>query len=257
MPPADIPVEASETLAFTPPSLEGLKNPPVFTLRAVTSRDKRHHRRMVREAGITRHSDEDLRALARSELRRLWGEENFSQFIVHIEEYWHAVDDWVLQVKDDPAITFSFDEEKMAAIDELTKRLYQNSPAYRSALADNADAGEQSPLLVMAVVIRGASGVEGLSSTGEMFHTLEDMDALRDRMREFDREAGSEEGTAFNELFVACARRMRLLPEEAKNSASPSPSDPDQQSSENGTEGKTSSGKSRASAKSPAKKSTR
>ena len=47
--PQEIPVEASETLVFTPPALENMDPQPTFVLRAMTGRDKRFHLRLYRE----------------------------------------------------------------------------------------------------------------------------------------------------------------------------------------------------------------
>ena len=64
--PQEIPLRSSETLDFTPQSLAGIADAPVFVLRAATRDDKRYQRRLSNRRGISQHSPADMRTLGTS-----------------------------------------------------------------------------------------------------------------------------------------------------------------------------------------------
>lgn len=226
MPPFETPVDASELLAFTPASLSDVENPPVFHLRAATARDQRQHRRMMREEGLTRHSDEEIRSQTRKDLKALWSPEIFNAEIARLDAYWEALDNWALQVKDDPELKFDWPQEELEAIDRLSERLLQASIDLRRMYARNADASEMQPVLVVATIVKSYEGLDAPLQREAGYLTVDCAYAMRDALAAIERKAKRDPGLAFVELMVACVQRMKLDGGEEKNSASPSPNEP-------------------------------
>jgi hypothetical protein len=235
MPPGDIPYEASDTLAFTPECLKDLPDAPVFTLRAITSREKRHQRRMALKHMVT-HSEPQVRQIIREELAAVWGAEHCAKFLPHLEEYWSALDEWRLQVADDPEIgDFTYDPQMRAAINKLLDEMRLNSDRYADALADNADAGEIAPLLMVAVTVESVTGLDTTAQPEKGYFTYAGIEAVQNALAKVAKAAGATESAAFMELLLACGQRWRLPEEELGNSASPLPSEPDPESSSDAT----------------------
>lgn len=222
--PQDIPLEASETLAFTPECLAGLESPPVFTLRTATTRDKRFQRRLLREEAVTRHSPAELRNEMLAGLKRLWGEEAYEQHVPVLEAYWQARDEFDLQRRDEADLEWGYDAEIEAAIEQLERDVAQAWRPFARMLADNANAGELATITLAAVMIRGWTGLDvdperergyvGVDSVDEMSKVLGDIEEANKLPR----------GLAWAQLLVACGKRMYLDEDQEKNSASPSPS---------------------------------
>lgn len=250
MPPVEIPVEASDTLAFTPESLKHLPEPPVFDLRAITSRDTRWQRRLVVRHCVS-HSEESLRQIMREELTATWGEETAARFLPHLEEYWSALDEWKLQVQADPEIgDFTYDPAMRAAVDKLYNEVRRNSERYADALADNADAADLGPLILIAVAVKSFAGLEATAKPSPEYLTLEGVEVILKALERLEKANGLTPGLARAELVIACAARSKLPEEEVGNFASPSPSEADPTSSSDSTDSGD-HGKSPASAKSP------
>lgn len=233
--PQDIPLEASETLAFTPPSLAEIDSPPTFTLRAITHREKRFHLRLMREEGLRTHNTEAIRNEVLRGLRRLWTPEDCEQHIPQITDYWRAVDEFNLQKKDEPDLEFGYDQELAQAIDDLIDKVEQEHRPLRVMLADNADWQDMMPLTIAAVAIANWSNLDVKRKVDRSFLTMDCIDAMRRELGRMARDNGVEDQeTPWAELAFACMKRMLLDGEEEKNSASPSPlQTPPESSSEN------------------------
>lgn len=230
MPPVEIPVEASDLLAFTPACLAEVPGAPTFTLRAITHRDQRYHRRLMREEGLVRHTDEAIRDKTRAELKRLWSPEIYETEMARIEAFWSASDEWGLQSKEDPDITFDYDPAEISAVDRLAERLLHSSPDIRRMYADNAEAAEMQPALIVAVVTEAFTNLDAPLQMQAGYLTTDCAFAIRDALAHAEKVAGKKEGTAWMELMIACVKRMRLDGGEEKNSESPSPTGRGQQS---------------------------
>ena len=217
--PQDIPVEASEDLAFTPKSLEDRDQKPVFILRAVTSRDKRYHTRLYRENGLRLHNAEALRREVLDGLKALWTDEQFEQHSPIIKAYWDAQDEFELQFKDDPSLVWAYDAQIEAAISELIGRIEESHAPLRKMIADNAEFGQMLIPVMAAIVIKNWRGISHKRVLDRGYLDLECAEELIDHIEE---KFGKE---AVTELFLACAGRMRLDEETAGNSASGSPSE--------------------------------
>ena len=224
--PQDIPLEASETLVFTPASLESLGDAaPTFRLRACTTRDKRYHRRLHTEEGVFVHSVDDIRREVDEGLKALWSDDVYAEHSQVLKEFWEAQDQFALQAKDDPDLTFEYDPEIRRACEELTRKVADAWRPLRRLLADNSEYGEMSMPLMVAVVVKGWSGLDVPLHRERGYITLDNAEAVRDALKAIEEANKLPKGTAWTELFIACTKGMYLDQDEAKNSASPSPSE--------------------------------
>lgn len=230
--PQDIPLEASETLVFTPASLESLGDAaPRFRLRAGTPRDKRYHRRLHAEEGVFVHPVEAIRREVDNGLKELWSPEVYAEHIQTLKEFWEAQDQFELQAKDNPELVLEYDPKIRRACEELARKVADVWRPLRRLLADNAEYGEMSMPLMVAVVVKGWTGLDVPLRRERGYITLDSAEALRDALEGFETEHKLPPGIAWTELFVACTKRMYLDEDEAKNSESPSPSETTQPAS--------------------------
>lgn len=222
--PQDIPLEASEVLAFTPASLEKFDGVPVFRLRASSTRDKRFHRRLLLEYGIRYHDRDTIRAEVLKGLEQLWDADAFAEHSPVIKALWEARDDYELQLKDDPSLVWSYDSQIEDAVDELVRKVSQEWRPLRTMIADNADYGAMSGALIVAVTVQTFSGLDVKALKDRGYTTVETAEAIETALSAVEKKHGVPEGTAWAELIVACSQRMYLTEEERGNSGSQSPS---------------------------------
>lgn len=227
--PQDIPLEASEVLAFTPASLAQIEDAPVFRLRASSSRDKRFHRRLLVENGIRFHDREAIRAEVLNGLKALWDTDAFEEHSPVIKALWEARDDFEQQSADaikngEPAIEWSYDVDLENAVDDLVRKVTQEWNPLLRMIADNADYGSLAAPLLVAVNVKGFSNLNVKASLDRGYLTLDVAEKIEEALSALERKHGLIEGTAWAELTVACSQRMYLTAEEAGNSASQSPS---------------------------------
>jgi hypothetical protein len=220
----DVPVEASETLAFTPESLTGLDTPPVFTLRAVTTREKRFRARLMRENGIVSHSDEAVREESLAGLRALWTAEQFEEHSARLTDYWKQRDDFDLASDEDETLVWDFDPAAEQAIDDLLARLERSWPPLARMAADLAEYRSIDPLAYIAVAAKDWTGLDVPRELDRGYLTLDCAEALAGALFEKEQDAGAEPGAAFRELYIAALGRFYLDEETRKNSPARSPS---------------------------------
>lgn len=234
--PQDIPLEASEELVFTPKSFSDLSDAPSFVLRAATTRDKRYHRRLHLEEGIIFHGSDRIREEILVGLKSLWSPETYEQSVETLKAYWAAQDDYQQQAslhakgqagKDNPEPfpPFEYDKEIGAACDELIRKVTEAWRPIRQMVADNADFGELTAPAMVAVVVKSWKNLSVRATRERGYLTLSGAQAIEEALADLEKKHGIEPGSAWTELFVACTKRMYLDEEEAKNSASPSPSE--------------------------------
>ena len=250
--PQDIPLEASETLSFTIKSLASLGDAaPRFTLRTPTPRDKRFHQRLNNEEGLRHHSPEAIRAEVLTGLKALWTPEQYAEHAPRIEAYWAELEDFQLQLRDDPELEWSYDADIERAINGLIQKVGQSWRPLRSMIADNAEFSDMSFVLMVALIVKDFAGLS-LKAPRELdrgYLTVDTAFAIRDALWALEDKHGLTKGSAWLELAAACTSRMYLDEDEEKNSESPSPSKtPPAPSSETSTLDK--DGKSPASASS-------
>lgn len=222
--PQDIPLEASEVLAFTPASLAKFDGAPVFRLRASSTRDKRFHRRLLMEYGIRYHDRDRIRAEVIKGLEQLWDADAFAEHSPVIKALWEARDDFEAQLKDDPSLEWSYDPEIENAVDELVRKVSQEWKPLRVMVADNADYGSMSGALIVALTVLTFTGLPVKALKDRGYTTVETAEAIETALSDLEKEHSVPEGTAWAELIVACSQRMYLTEEERGNSASQSPS---------------------------------
>lgn len=230
--PQEIPLERSETLRFTPASLlhaqdgEKLADVPVFVLGTPTPRDKRSRRLFLRTVGAKSYTIEALRAEMLAGAKALWGvpDEEFAEHEAKITAYWHAWDDYQLQLADDPGLEWSYDQAIEQSIHDLDDFLSREWRPYGRMLAANADFGEMFNASIAAVGIKSWTGLEVERERDGGALTPECVEAVQEALQDIERAAGLIVGTAWIELLTACMARTKLNEDEAKNSASPSPS---------------------------------
>lgn len=223
--PQHIPVEASETLVFTPQSLADLPDAPAFTLRACTRRDKRFQRRLYSELGLSQHSTEAIRAEVMAGYEAISPDES-AEHAEKVKAYWKERDEFALQQKDDPTLVWEYDQDIERAVDDLVRKVARSWPTLGAMIADNVEFGEMSDPIQVAVVVTGWSGVDFKVNrkVDRGYTTVECAEDLRDALADFESENKLTPGRAWNELALACYARMHLSEDEAKNFVSPSPS---------------------------------
>lgn len=247
--PQEIPVEAAETLFFTPECFAGLgDDAPRLELRAVTSRDKRFQNRLLREEGVRAHDAKAIRQEILTGLKELWSEDQYNQHVPVLEAYWEAQDDFALQAKEDPDLVWTYDAETERACASLIERVIEAWPKLRRMIADNADFGEMVATIWTAVVVKRWTNLDVKLVRDRGYLTVDCAEALLDALDDHAQKLGIA-GKPSTELFLACTRRFRIDEDEVKNSASPLPSETPQTPSIPTTEQKA-DGKSPASASS-------
>lgn len=236
--PQVIPVEASETLAFTPECFKDVEGAPRFVLRTPTPREKRHQRRLFLEEGLRSHTSEQIRAEILKGLEALWSPEDFEKHAPVLKAYWEAQEDFALQKKDDPKLEWAYDPEIEDACKELVQLVAKAWQPLRVMMADNADSGEMQPVIMAAVMLTGWSGLAVQKQMAGGYITIDCAHQIEDELEKIEKVHGIETGTAWTQLFIEAAKRMYLDEEEAGNSVSPSPSEtPPAASSETKTQG--------------------
>jgi hypothetical protein len=225
VPQQDIPLEASEVLRFTPASLSEIEGAPVFILRAPTSRDKRFHRRLYAEEGLTQHSTEAIRAEVLAGLKALWTEEQFEEHAPVLTGYWEASDDYAKLKDDDPEIDWSYDPEIEKSCHDLVARVLESWPPLRRMAADNAEFQGMGETLMAAVVVKEWTGIDVKRQLDRGYITIATAEALKEELEAVERRNELPAGTAWLELSVKALQRMYLTEEEAINFGSPAPSE--------------------------------
>jgi hypothetical protein len=223
--PQDIPLEASETLAFSPDRLAGQASPPSFVLRTPTARDKRFQRRLLNEEGVLQHSQEAMREEMCAGLTAQWGD-TYAKYEPVLREYWEALDQHALQKRDNPELEWSYDADIESAIERLEIDVTQNWPGYGRMRADNLHAADVLELSQIAVMVKDWSGLTLKPTRDRGYLTIDSADELRSALTDLEQREDMKRGLAWAQLFVAASKRMFLTEEEEKNSAAPSPSAP-------------------------------
>lgn len=225
--PQDIPLESSDTLVPEIKSLASLGDTaPRFVLRTPTPRDKRFHQRLNNEEGLRHHSPEAIRAEILTGLKALWTEEQFAEHAPRIQAYWTELEDFQLQLRDDPDLEWTFDPALEKSINGLISKVGQSWRPLRAMLADNAEFAEMSFVLMVAIVVKDFSNLT-LKTPREMdrgYLTVDTAYAIRDALWALEDKHKLDKGVAWLELSAACTSRMYLDEDEEKNSESPSPS---------------------------------
>jgi hypothetical protein len=229
--PQDVPVEASEVLAFTPPSLIEIAGAPSFVLRVATGREKRVRKRLMKEEGAVMYSTERIRAETLRGLKSLWTPESYDEHAPILEAYWHAHDDYQSQLKDDPELKWEWDADEERAIQQLWNDVSQSHRPLAKMNAANAEFGELAVITTVAVMVERISNLDVKVGRDRGMLTVDCAYDIQDALAKLEDKHGLKTGKAWGELSLKSMRRMFLDEDEAKNSASPLPSTSPQQSS--------------------------
>lgn len=267
----DVPLEASETLAFTPQSLREIEGAPTFFLRTATHREKRFHQLMLDEEQLHVFDAHAFRKELLAGFREGWESEDFEHTEQILKDYWSARDDFDLQKADrdkeiadaraqkeageevdiPPELEFEYDKQTERFCKDLIAEIGESHRPIGRMMAANRKFEQTVGAVTVAVFVKSWSGLEVQRSLARGYVTLDCAFEIRDALEDFEEEHGLEVGNAWRELEAMCSIRRFLSEDAAKNFASPSssstPSEKDQPSSKTGNPGR---GKSKASASS-------
>lgn len=250
--PQDIPLEVSETLAFTPAEFAGVADAPSFTLRTPCPRAKRMWRRLMTEEGARTHSTGAIRDEMVRGLEAEWDAATCEQHIPMLREFWSAFDDYILQVKDDPDLKWEYDPEIEAAAHQLEQQVQRMWRPLARMRADNVEYSDIAALAQIAVMVESWDRLDFKATREGKYLTIDSAEGLREALGKAAVRASKDALAASRQLITECTVRMFLAADTEKNSASPSPSDTPPTSSKT-----TGRGRSAASAKSAGKTSKR
>lgn len=240
--PPRIPLESSQTLAFTPECLKHLDTPPVFHLRAATWREKDARLYLSKSNGLAQHGEKAMRAEVLNGLKSYWTPEQFNEFGQVFTAYWEDMDNFVLQKKDDPDLVWEYDADIERQIRETRNEMEKTWRPLATMVADNDRHDRLAYALDISVLVKSFDGLNTkLERDGEYLA----IGCVIEVAEEMHQRWGVD---AFGELYTACFERLYLSEAEAGNSASPSPSRTNPPHSTEKTSG--SAGKSPASARS-------
>lgn len=223
--PQDVPIEASEMLVFTPESLKRLDNPPVFSLRAATWREKRFHTSLNREEGVEFYDTQMWREEVLNGFRAKWAPEYVEPYAPILQGYWDAWDVYETQKKEDEDLVFEFDPVVKMAINELIEKIRQVWPPLRRLDTVNADSSETMMLTTVAVVLASWERLSVNRDIDRGYITVECAYAVKEALQSLELKHGLKAGTAWMELYVEATMRLYLSKDTEKNSESPSPSE--------------------------------
>lgn len=222
---AHVPTEAGEG-GFVPPSLANTKNPPSFTLRDGTRRDKDRFRTLLIEEGLRNYGVKDYRDEILNGLRANWSEADFDQSVPRLRQFWDAMDAWEKATEgDDKPEPFAYDKAERAAIDQLCADIASVWRPLRAMAAANLDYERNSPDILLTLLLCDWKGVDVPFAREKGIVPLDTLDAIATALERAEKDVdGLRLGTAMWELRAEAAKRMYLSEDEEKNSSSPAPS---------------------------------
>lgn len=243
-----VPVEAGETLAFTPHALDQkLEKPPIFRLRAVTYRERRHFDSLMRTNRVRQYGVEDIRKEILNAVQNVCSPESAAEIEPRLKEFWEAVDQHSDEQDELPADErTAFEHPDIAAIEKLSEQLADAWPPLAQMNDKNVDWFNMMPLIAVATAVTGWDNFACQFSKEFGFLTIESADDVRNALYDLDKANGITGGLSWSELYSTALGRIFLPKEQEKNSQSPSPSSKTPRSSKTGTASK--AGKSPATA---------
>lgn len=226
-----VPLHAGEKKVFTPAIFSEMQAPPSFTLKTPTRRDREEMQYALHEAGLRRHSDEDIREAMVDELCRLWNCDQQNEEVVRLKAFWRAVDDYNdeaeayrLEVEaakeaeeEPPAALAPFSHPDQQQVDELVARLGRSSAMLRRMGTENVRFEKEWPRYAVAHCVIDWTGLEAkpLFEAGIL-----KMDSVLDLQDELAAKFETDGEIAFVELVSASITRFYLNKATEKNSSS-------------------------------------
>lgn len=227
-----IPQSRDEISEHTPETLSNLPVPPVFLFRPATSRDKRAFNRALMVEGLCIHDKEAMRSAMRSELRRLWSDEDRDRELARLEALWATMDqNETLPENDRIEVT----AEEWKAYEELSERAVQASVRLREMQADNADFYTYAPKLALGLFLIGWRSLDApFQRTGGTV-SIDTIDLMGAALAKVETQAALDKiegvgapGTAAMLLEAHALSLLNLTGDQESKSASPSPSSKNQ-----------------------------
>ena len=226
-----VPVHADEKKDFTPVAFKELENPPSFTLKTPTRKQREEMQYALHEAGLRRHDDEALREVTVEELCRLWECDEHDENVQRLRRFWSAVDDYnseaetyLLEVaashdagEEAPPPFADFEHPDQGPVDELIARLTRSSTRLRRLGTDNVRFAKEFPRYAIAHALRRWTGLDTKPRYEEGVVQVEVVCELQDEMVEKHGDAGD---MAYTELAAAAVARFFLTKATEKNLSS-------------------------------------
>lgn len=246
-----VPLHSGEKKVFTPEIFAEMQAPPTFTLKTPTRRDREEMQYALHEAGLHRHTDEEIREVMIEELCRLWNCDEQNEDVLRLKAFWRAVDDYndeaeahrieVAAAKEaeeePPADLAPFSHPDQQQIDELIARLGRSSATLRRMGTDNLRFEKEWPRYAIAHCVLEWSGIEAKARFEGGILKLESVLEMQD---ELTAKFGPEGDIAYIELVSASIMRFYLNKATEKNSSSgPASSQTPHDSKEAGSASKT------------------
>lgn len=226
-----IPLHAKEVQIFKPECLAEQQAIPAFTLKAPTRREREDMMYAIRQDGLRRYSQEEMREAMIEELCRLWECDQEDENVVKLRAYWQAADDYAedaeallieAEVAKDageeaPAEIEPFEHRETAAVAELVDRLDDLSPRLRRMAISNEKFARSLPRYAVAHCLKGW---EGLETQPRFENEVLKIDVVHDLEGELEDVFGDLGKTAVNELAAAAIGRFFMGKAAEKNSSS-------------------------------------
>jgi hypothetical protein len=226
-----VPLHSGEKKVFKPEIFAEMQAPPSFTLKTPTRRDREEMQYALHEAGLRRHSDEDIREAMIDELCRLWNCDQQNEEVVRLKAFWRAVDDYNDEAEahrtevaaaaaadeEPPAELAPFSHPDQQQVDELVARLGRSSALLRRMGTENVRFEKEWPRYAVAHCVIDWTGLE----TQPRFEAgILKLDSVLDLQDELETKFATEGEVAFIELVSASITRFYLNKATEKNSSS-------------------------------------
>lgn len=242
-----IPVEA-KSFVFTPPVLAGIDQPPVFTLRHGTRRDRHTYQDEVALRGLRSYNKRDFRDATIEELKAKWTSDSISidDVVDTLERYFSAADEFegaleawqktcrkILDAapadqRDKPEIVKQFPEQpkldfnpvEREKVENLLSDIEDRSERIRRMNRDNIRRERETRRLALAILLQSTSldiklnrNLDGLIEDEALLAIEEELDRLSPEDTAY--------GLAFGQLGTEALLAFFLTGEQEKNSVSP------------------------------------
>lgn len=200
---------ASTAVEFTPECLKQIEGAPVFTLKEITSRERRFRRRILLTEGATLHDDQAIRSEILHALEsKLWGAEKFEKHSAPLLAYWDALDTFAAEKAKKPDLEWAYDEAAQQSVLSLLRDVEQSWQPLGRMKADNADFSELFLAATVAVTLDDWTGLEAPKDRHQGHFTLECVDRLASALGKFAEAHGTLPTLAWLELANACSDRF-------------------------------------------------
>ncbi len=226
-----IPLHAKEVQIFKPDCLAEQQTIPAFTLKAPTRREREDMMYAIRQDGLRRYGQEEMREAMVEELCRLWECDQEDPNVAKLRGYWQATDDYAEQAEallleieaakdageESPAALAPFEHAETPAVVELLDRLDDLSPRLRRMAISNERFARSLPRYAIAHCLKDWTGLE---CQPRFENEVLKIDIVHDLEGELEDRFGDKGVSAINELAAAAIGRFFMGKAAEKNSSS-------------------------------------